>query len=126
MLEPALVALTSTPSIAGSLTELTTPVSAATSAWAESMQADATTTKAAPTRAANEWCMVSPTPIFIGCRQHSLGCVQRASPPSAIGKTPVCLPRRCWTEVTGAIGGWASARRNYVWQGTDERLILED
>src|SRR6476660_1081548 len=122
MFEPALVALTSTPSIAASLVELTRPVRAATCAWAETMPEEAMA-KAAPTRATSEWCMVSPTSIFIGSGQHSIGCVHRASPPSVFEKTPGASypPMPDGRDRRDSRAG-ASARRNYVWQGPSELL----
>src|ERR1700726_954751 len=82
MLEPALVALTSTPSIAVSSAELTRPVSAA-GACAEAVDENATAKlkpKAKPARRGR--CMGS-SPAFFHFRQHRLYRLRAASLPSS-------------------------------------------
>src|SRR5580700_677176 len=84
MFEPALVALTSTPSIATSSAELTTPVSA-TGACAEAVDENAAARarpKAKLAAAKSGWCMGF-LPAFFYFHQHKLTRLRGASLPSS-------------------------------------------
>src|SRR5580700_9997313 len=84
MFEPALVALTSTPSIATSSAELTTPVSA-TGACAEAVDENAAARarpKAKLAAAKSGWCMGFLTAFFY-FHQHKLTRLRGASLPSS-------------------------------------------
>src|SRR4051812_11463560 len=79
MFEPALLAPTSTPSIAASSAELTSPVSATAGACARAARGSGTERAAARLAATRcGWCMVSPA-SFPDCGQHRLCGWQAAS-----------------------------------------------
>src|SRR5882724_60506 len=84
MFDPALVALTSTPSIAASSVELRRPVSATTGACAKTAEGTASgsaTAKIKATPVGSGQCMVPPRHFFYFC-QHRLTRQRAASPPS--------------------------------------------